>query len=72
MMLVTSLIYASIKEKLKAHKIKESIETILLDARFLKLHKVRNTWKVENICKNHYKIFEEFGLDVFEEANTLK
>lgn len=71
-MLITSLIYACIKEKLKEHNIKESIESLLLDARFLKLHKIRNSWKVENICKNHYKIFDEFELNVFKEADSVK
>lgn len=70
-MLVTSLIYSSFKEKMKEKSIRDSAEILLLNARFLKLHKSKKIWMVENICKNHLKIFHEFGLDPFAEAKSL-
>ena len=71
-MLISSLIYSSFKKALKDKKIKESPESILLDARFLKLHKSTSTkWIVENINSKHLEIFEKFNLDVFDEASKL-
>ncbi len=71
-MLVTSLIYSSFTKILKENKIKESPQTILLNARFLKLHRNKNMkWNVENINQKHLKIFETFGLDLLKEASSL-
>ena len=71
-MLITSLIYSEFKKNLKDIKIKESISSILLNARFLKLHKDHNnTWKVENINSKHIQIFKDFNLNVTEEAMNI-
>ena len=70
-MLITSLIYSEFTEAIKKEKIKESPQSILLDARFLKLHKSRNKWTVENINQKHLKIFQTFELNVYQEAEDL-
>ncbi len=70
-MLITSLIYSEFSKAIKAEKIKESPQSILLDARFLKLHKSRNKWTVENINQKHLKIFQTFELNVYQEAADL-
>lgn len=71
-MLVTSLIYSSFTKALKEKKIKENPQDILLNARFLKLHKNQaGKWNVENINQKHLKIFEAFGLDLSKEATNL-
>jgi transposase len=72
-MLITSLIYSEVSKNLKEAKIKESVQTILLNARFLKLHKdYKGIWKVENINQKHLEIFQAFNLNVSLEANGIK
>ena len=71
-MLITSLIYSEFTENIKKVKIKESIQSILIDSRFLKLHKDnKGTWRVENINQKHLKIFQTFSLNVAQEAADL-
>lgn len=71
-MFVISLIYSSFTKILKENKIKESPQTILLNARFLKLHRNKNMkWNEENINQKYLKIFETFGLDLLKEASSL-
>ena len=71
-MLITSLIYSEFTENRKKVKIKESIQSILIDSRFLKLHKDnKGTWRVENINQKHLKIFQAFSLNVAQEAADL-
>lgn len=71
-MLITSLIYSSFKKALKDNKIKESVESVLINARYLKLHKNSNKkWNVENINHKHIEIFEKFNIDVKEEASSI-
>lgn len=71
-MLITSLIYSEFTENIKKVKIKESIQSILIDSRFLKLHKDnKGTWRVENINQKHLKIFQAFSLNVAQEAADL-
>ena len=51
---------------------KESIQSILIDSRFLKLHKDnRGKWRVENINQKHLKNFQAFSLNVAQEAADL-
>ena len=53
-------------------QIKESIQSILIDSRFLKLHKDnRGKWRVENINQKHLKNFQAFSLNVAQEAADL-
>lgn len=70
-MLIASLIYSEVSKQIKEKKIKDSIDSILLDARFLKLHKSNNKWNVENINQKHLEIFHKFNLNVYEEALSL-
>ena len=71
-MLITSLIYSEFTENIKKVKIKESIQSILIDSRFLKLHKDnKGKWRVENINQKHLKIFQAFSLNVAQEAADL-
>ena len=71
-MLITSLIYSSFKKALEENKIKESPESILINARYLKLHKNSNKkWKVENINHKHLEIFDKFNINVTLEAASI-
>ena len=68
-MLITSLIYSEFTKAIKEAKIKESVQSILIDSRFLKLHKdYKGNWRVENINQKHLKIFQTFELNVQQEA----
>ena len=71
-MLIASLIYSSFKEALNKNKIKESPESLLINARYLKLHKSSNKkWNVENINSKHLEIFNKLKINVIEEANSI-
>lgn len=72
-MLITSLIYSEFTKNIKKEKIKESVQSILINSRFLKLHKDnKGKWRVENINQKHLKIFQTFKLNVTQEAAGLK
>ncbi len=71
-MLITSLIYSSFNKALKENKIKESPDSILINASFLKLHKNLNKkWNIENINHKHIELFERFGIDLYKEASNI-
>jgi len=72
-MLITSLIYSNFISKTK--ELKKSITDLLLDARFLKIHKKNGEWKLENTCKRHYDLFSSLGIDLNDELilmNNIK
>ena len=72
-MLITSLIYSEFTKNIKKEKIKESVQSILINSRFLKLHKdSKGKWRVEKINQKHLKIFQTFKLNVTQEAAGLK
>lgn len=72
-MLITSLIYSEFTKNIKKEKIKESVQSILINSRFLKLHKDnKGKWRIENINQKHLKIFQTFKLNVTQEAAELK
>lgn len=71
-MLITSLIYSSFNKALKEHNVKEAPESVLLNARFLKLHRnSNNKWNLENINHKHIQLFEDFGIDVLKEVSSI-
>ncbi len=71
-MLITSLIYSSFNKALKEHNVKEAPESVLLNARFLKLHRnSNNKWNLENINHKHVQLFEDFGIDVLKEVSSI-
>lgn len=71
-MLITSLIYSSFNKALKEHNVKEAPESVLLNARFLKLHRnSNNKWNLENINHKHVQLFEDFEIDVLKEASSI-
>ena len=56
----------------KKVKIKESIQSILIDSRFLKLYKDnKGKWRMEIINQKHLKIFRAFSLNVAQDASDL-
>ena len=68
-MLITSLIYSDFNSRIK--ELKRSITDLLLDARFLKIHKKRGTWKLENSCKKHYDLFFSLDIDLNKELKFI-
>lgn len=68
-MLITSLIYSDINQKIKG--LNKSITDLLLETRFLKLHKKQGKWKLENTSKKHYELFEKLNIDLYKEIDFL-
>jgi len=68
-MLVTSLIYSDFTIKTK--ELRLSPTDLLLDARFIKLHKKQNIWSLENTCKRHYDLFSKLNIDINKEVKVF-
>ena len=68
-LLVTSLINAEfIKNTILT---KRNTTDLLLDSKFIKLHKKQQKWNYENVCKRHLELFNSLKIDIQNEINSL-
>ena len=68
-MLVTSLIHHDFLIKTKATK--KSVTDLLLDARFIKIHKKQGNWALENTSSRHYDLFSSLGISLEKEIKEF-
>ena len=68
-MLVTSLIHHDFLVKTK--ETGKSVADLLLDARFLKLHKKKGAWSLENTSLKHYELFSSLGISLDKEVKAF-
>lgn len=68
-LLVTALIHEEFVKKTKT--LKKNVTDILLDARFLKLHRKRSGWEFENLCKKHFELFSTLKINLYKELEYI-
>ena len=68
-MLITSLIHHDFLTKTKSTK--KSVTDLLLDARFLKMHKKQGSWSLENTSSRHYELFSSLGISLEKELKEF-
>lgn len=68
-MLVTSLIHHDFLMRTKSTG--KNVTDLLLDARFLKLHKKKGTWSLENTSLKHYELFSSLNISLDDEVKAF-
>lgn len=68
-LLITSLIHSDFSDKIK--QTGKTISDLLLNTRFLKLHKKRGVWSLENTSRKHYELFSSLGISLDNELSYM-
>ena len=70
-MLINGLIHAKMSKLIKERIKGKTVEDCILDARFIKIHRVGKKWSIDNIKKKTLEMFEKLEIDLIKEYNIL-
>lgn len=70
-MLITGMIHSEIKKAVTDSVKGKSIDDCMLEAAFLKIHKLNNKWKIENIKTKTKEMMELLGVDFEKERKFI-